>query len=1033
MNDIGQAEIKTQERLIGQFIALGYKYLGNWKSREDNSNCEETYLRPWLEKQGYSEALINRSLHEFRKENVIASGDSLYSTNEEIYNLLRYGIKVRESHGENKQTVMFIDWKEPLNNEFYLAEEVTVKGQNTKRPDLVLYVNGIALGVIELKRSTVTLDQGIRQNLDNQKKEFIRGFFTTMQLVMAGNDTQGLQYGSIETREKYYLGWKEDGEECQGNPLDWGVHKLLNKERFLEIIHDFIVFDAGVKKTCRQNQYFGVRAAQARLAEKQGGIIWHTQGSGKSLSMVWLAKWILENEDDSRVLIITDRSELDEQIEKVFLGVKENIYRTKNGADLVNVLNENTEPLISSLVHKFGSSGDDEFLSAMEKSMGSNFSAKGNVFVFVDECHRTQSGTLHSAMKKLLPDALFIGFTGTPLLKKDKKKSVETFGSYIHCYRFNEAVKDKVVLDLRYEARDIDQDIRSQDKIDQWFESKTRGLSDIGLAQVKQRWGTMKALYSSEDRLKRIVSDIVLDMATKPRLSSSHGNAILVAGSIYQACRFYELFSGTSLNGKCAVVTSYSPAVSDLRGESNSEGDTEKVYQYRVYKKMLSEYFDDYSDAVLGKADEFEKKVKKQFEKHPGQMRLLIVVDKLLTGYDAPPCTFLYIDKKMQDHGLFQAICRVNRLDGESKDVGYIVDYKDLFKSLEKAMDDFTGEAFEDYDHEDVAGLLTDRFEKACEALDVARETVKALCEPVRAPKDTSAYAEYFIAGNQYDQEEAQIYDQRRLILYKHVASFVRSYVALANEMEDAGYSEKEALEIKDEVKYYQNLKDEMKLMSADYVNMKGLEVSMRQMLDMYITAEDSKILHDFGEATLVDLLVKEGFGAVEENVPAGLKSNDGDLGPMGEAIENNIRKIIIDEMEVNPQYYQKMSDLLEALVVDRKRKALQYKEYLQKVTELAREVVDGGSSASKYPESIKTAAQRALYDNLYCEEELALRIDKAVRENKPADFRGNKMKERKVKRAIESALNDSSEGEVRESAYDVEQLFKLVKAQREY
>jgi type I restriction enzyme R subunit len=439
-----------------------------------------------------------------------------------------------------KPTVWLIELGAARANDFAIAEEVTIKGEHKKRPDIVLYVNGIALGILELKRSSVAIGEGIRQNLDNQKKTFIRPFFTTMQLVMAGNDTQGLRYGAIETPEKYYLTWKEENpaynpqvdpkekkylnsSECDSadNALDCALLRLCKPKQFLELIHDFIVFDSGTKKTCRHNQYFGVKAAQQHIRRREGGIIWHTQGSGKSLTMVWLAKWIRENVTDARVLIITDRTELDEQIKNVFLGVEEAIYRTKSGDDLITTLDQTTPWLVCSLVHKFSSSEDDsnkatdQFIQALQ-SKSSNFSPKGNLFVFVDECHRTQSGKLHDAMKSILPNATFIGFTGTPLLKKDKQKSIEIFGSYIHTYKFDEAVADGVVLDLRYEARDIDQHLTSEKKIDQWFEAKTRGLSALAKTQLKQKWGTLQKVLSSQSRLEQIVKDILLDMDTKP-------------------------------------------------------------------------------------------------------------------------------------------------------------------------------------------------------------------------------------------------------------------------------------------------------------------------------------------------------------------------------------------------------------------------------------------------------------------------------------------------------------------------------------
>ncbi len=726
MTTVGQIEKRTQARVVALFRErLCYDYLGD-RADLNNHNLELTLLRGWLTKQGVGDTLINRALHELNKVATDTS-KSLYDRNKEVYGLLRYGVKVQPGAGENRVTVWLIDWKNPENNHFAIAEEVTIKGTDakasTKRPDVVIYINGIALGVLELKRSTVSVAEGIRQNLDNQKKEFIQPFFSTMQWVMAGNDTEGLRYATIETPEKYTLRWVEDTGPYADEPnlLDRNLLQVCRKSRLLELIHDYIVFDAGTKKLCRQNQYFGVKAAQAFIQRREGGIIWHTQGSGKSLTMVWLAKWIRENREGGRVLIITDRTELDQQIETVFKGVNEQIYRTASGNDLIDTLNRPDESLLCSLVHKFGRQENEEgdsdegtqaFIDSLKK-LPADFKAKGDIHVFVDECHRTQSGDLHKAMKALLPNAIFIGFTGTPLLKADKQKSIEVFGRYIHTYKFDQAVREGVVLDLRYEARDIDQTLTNRDKIYQWFEAKTKGLNDLARAQLKQKWGTMQRVLSSQDRLSIIVADILMDMVTRPRLMDGRGNAMLVAGSIYEACKFYELFAKSELKGKCAIVTSYAPSIADTKGEETGEGETDNLFKYGVYRQMLADWFNEPAERAINKVETFEKEVKKKFINEPGQMKLLIVVDKLLTGFDAPPATYLYIDKQMRDHGLFQAICRVNRLDGDDKEYGYIIDYKDLFKSLEGAVGDYTSGALDGYDKDDVAGLLENRLDKA--------------------------------------------------------------------------------------------------------------------------------------------------------------------------------------------------------------------------------------------------------------------------------------------------------------------------------
>jgi type I restriction enzyme R subunit len=1009
MTDVGQIERRTQDRVVELFQKrLDYKYLGNWIDRENNSNIEVAILRKYLNDKGYSQALIGKAIYELTRAATNQSKD-LYHINKEVYSLLRYGVTAKEYVGDNTQTIKLIDWEHPLENNFAIAEEVTVLGENNKRPDVVLYVNGIALGVLELKRSTVSVSEGIRQNLDNQNQTFIRPFFATIQLIMAGNDTEGIRYGVIDTPEKYYLKWKEDSNI--ENPLDKHIDQLCNKIRFLELLHDFIVYDRGTKKICRHNQYFAVKASRESLRKREGGILWHAQGSGKSLIMVWIAKWLSENINDARVLIITDRDELDKQIEKTFLGVSEKIVRTKSGKDLVDKLNATTPALLCSLIHKFARKEEtdyDGYIEELKKSLPRNFRAKGDIYVFVDECHRTQSGKLHEAMNLILPNAIFIGFTGTPLLKKDKKKSIEVFGKYIHTYKFDEAVKDNVVLDLRYEARNVDQNITSQAKIDQWFDAKTHGLTEYAKTELKKKWGTMKRVLSSQSRLEKIVADIIFDMATKDRLQNGAGNAILVSGSIYQACKYYELFQNEGLK-KCAIVTSYVPTINDIKGESTGEDSpTDKLKQYEVYQKMLG-----------GKDPEtFENEVRQKFVDEPARMNLLIVVDKLLTGFDAPSATYLYIDKSMRDHGLFQAICRVNRLDGDDKEYGYIIDYKDLFKSLERSIDDYTSEAFDEYEKEDVEGLLTDRLTLGKKRLDEALEQIKALCEPVAPPKDTQDYIRYF-CGNPENKDELKETEQKRITLYKHTVSLIRAYADIANEMRQAGYSPEEIEQIKTDVKHYEYVRGEIKISSGDAIDLKAHEPDMRHLIDTYIGAKDSETISAFDDMNLIQLIVERGEDAIKA-LPEGISRNNE---AVAETIENNIRRLIIDEMPTNPKYYENMSTLLDELIKERKEEARNYKEYLARIVELSKKVKNPAQSTT-YPKSLNSNAKRALYDNLGQNEDLTTALDAEIYHIKKDGWRGDLIKEREVKYAIGKHIDDDDE---------VDRVFELVKNQSEY
>lgn len=1008
---IGKSERVSQNRVIQLFQSkLGYSYLGDWEDEIRTQPIEEAILKSYLLNKGYSITQVQKAIDKLVKASTNLS-NGLYEANKEVYHLLRYGVAVREELGQPKETVWLIDWKDVESNQFGVAEEVTVQGKHSKRPDIVIYVNGIALGVIELKRSKVGVEQGIRQNLDNQKDDFIPKFFTTMQFLLAGNDTQGMRYGTIETPEKYYLNWKEECTTEFDYVLDKYVFLLCEKNRFLELIHDFVVFDKGVKKLCRPNQYFGIKAAQTNVKTRQGGILWHTQGSGKSLTMVWLAKWIRENIRDSRILIITDREELDDQIDKLFTGIDEKIYRTKSGRDLINVLNHKTEMLVCSLVHKFGSNAEDgdfdSFIEEVKANLGGDFRAKGDIYVFVDECHRTQSGKLHDAMKMILPDALFIGFTGTPLLKKDKQKSIEIFGPYIGTpYKFDEAVEDGVVLDLLYEARDVEQFVTDQTKIDEWFDAKTAGLTDVAKVELKKRWGTMQKVLGSKSRLDKIVSDIIFDFETKPRLKSGEGNAMLVSSSVHQACKYYELFQSNNFK-QCAIITSYEPHHGDIKGEETGEGLTDKLMKYEVYTKMLK-----------GKSTEdFEAEAKAKFIKEPSKMKLLIVVDKLLTGFDAPSATYLYIDKSMQDHGLFQAICRVNRVDSESKEYGYIIDYKDLFQSLQKSITDYTSEAFDNYDEEDVKGLLKDRQTESKDRLETALETLIAMCEPVH-PKDEPTFIKYF-CGNTENPNEIKDTEEKRVGLYKAVVKLIRAYANVANEMHKLGYSDSEAANIKEQVKYYSDLRETIKQASGDYLDFKRFEPGMRQLMDMYLDANASKKISDFENRSLVDLIVK--LGAELKDTPENQRKRRETA--IAETIENNVRKVINEESQTNPKYYAKMSALLNELINERNQGAIAYQEYLKKIKQLAENVSNPAGNTS-YPTEINTKAKQALYDNLESDISLSLVLDQAIRYNKLDGWRDGGIKEKKLRIEVNKIINDPEK---------TMELMSIIKAQSEY
>lgn len=1044
MSGIGKPERVTQKRVIALFRdELGYRFLGDRSDRAGNSNIEEGDLSAYLTGAGYSPDQISRAIHKLKTE-ATNPNRSLYDTNKAVYRCLRYGVDVKTEAGANHDRIKLIDWEHPERNDFALAEEVTLQGDHERRPDLVLYLNGIAIGIIELKNSRVSIGDGIRQCLSNQQKMFHEWFFTTIQLVFAGNDSEGLKYGTIETPEKMFLRWKEDEADNTRFKLDKYLLKMCRKERIIELLHDFVLFDGGRKKLPRVHQYFGIKKAQERVNAYTGGIIWHTQGSGKSIVMVLLAKWILENKPHARVLVLTDRDELDKQIERVFNEAGEAIYRTSSGADLMAQLGQAAPRLLCSLVHKFGKKGVKEekaFDAFIEELKRQPTPAVGELFIFVDECHRTQSGRLHKTMKAMLPGAVFIGFTGTPLLKKDKQTSLEVFGTYIHTYKFGEAVEDEVVLDLVYEARDVPQELVSDGKVDTWFEVKTRGLNEWQKAALREQWGTMQRVLSSRSRMERVVEDIIFDFSVKPRLSSERGNAMLVASSIYEAACYFDLFQNTPFKGRCAVVTSYNPHAQEVTlEETGANTETDKQFLYNLYTELLKEV-----DPKPGKTktETYEDEVKAKFIEQPANMRLLIVVDKLLTGFDAPSCTYLYIDKTMHDHGLFQAICRTNRLDGDDKPFGYIVDYKDLFKHVQGAMAVYTSDLDDSDGGANPEILLETRLKKGRERLDQAIETVEMLLEPVQPPKGELEHIHYF-CGNTEIPEDLQTRETQRVALYKSVAALVRAYANIADDLVAAGYTDSQIAKIKLGLDRNLKLREVIRQASGETIDLKAYEADMRHLIDTYIEADGARVISGFGEVGLLDIIVKSGIADAIASLPDGIK---GSKDAVAETIANNVRSKIIKEHLNDPAFFDKMSALLREILDDLRAQRISYEEFLKRIGKLAKQVQTG--QADDTPVKLSSPGKRALYNNLmevdsrpdqtswgegahhYGNERsatmlrLALQIDETVTRVRPDGWRGNQAKENAIKAAIYPLLGNNPD--------KVERIFLILKAQREY
>ena len=1044
--EIGAPESATKRRLLDLFVdELGYAYLGD-KTNEDNRNIVPDLLRGNLERRGYTRRAADAAIVQLQTAAESLVNGDLYAANKEVYSLLKYGAKVPDGKG-GIVTVKFIEFHPARlgDNDFQIAEEVTVAGLYDKRPDLVVYVNGVALAVVELKRASVSVVKGICQNIANQEEQFIKPFFTTMQLVCAGNSSEGLRYGTIMTPAKHYLEWRHDGfaqhpgerdpndvrlerESARfAEKLDAQVFEMFDRRRFLDIVRNFIIFDRGKKKVCRYSQYYGIKRAFARTGKGKGGIVWHTQGSGKSIEMVLLSKLLLERDSNGRVLIVTDREELDDQIEKLYKGVDETIVRTKSGRDLVDKLNDPAGGrLVCSLVHKFGRRGagdDEDDGKAMEKyiadilaSLPRDFKVKGNFTVFVDECHRTHSGRLHEAMKAIMPEAILVGFTGTPLLKKDKKTSLEVFGPYIHTYKFPEAVRDHVILDLRYEARDIPQDVTAQEQIDAWFESKTRGLTPKAKAILKQRWATMQNVVSSRTRLAKVVEDIVLDFATKPRLMDGRGNAMLVAEDILTACKYYNLFRDHGFC-KCAVISSYLPVPGEIStAVVDPDRKTDDQVKYETYRRMVGVEDGEDVRSIAAKVEAFEKEAKRQFVEEPANMQLLIVVDKLLTGFDAPPCTYLYIDRHMQDHGLFQAICRVNRLEDETKEFGYIVDYRKLFGDLRDSLSKYTSDAaFGGYDTEDVEGLVKNITKEAKDRFANVLLSLDALCEGVEPPANGPEYRRYFGCQGSETPEEEELFAQRRERLYRLVGMLGRAYAELKPRMDEAGLDETTRELYERRVKFYLELRRDIGQASGDFLDLKPYEPDMRYLIDTYISADDSERLDILDDFTLLNFI--DAKKAESDAAPPPKKEQDG----ISEAIENNATKELVQKRMVNPAFFERMSKVLKMLIEDRKAGVIEYRKLLEEYRKIA-EQIRNPALTGRYPPSIADSpVKQALYDNFGEDEKLALALHKAFLGSRLQGFKYNLAKQNKIKAALWNILQDDDK---------VEAVYRILAAQ---
>lgn len=934
-------EMSTSQRpAIEVLQKLGYKYI----SEEENKNLRNNILTDVIFKDILAKKLNEINSYEYKGEKYKFSASTigqaikdlnedlvtgLISTNEKIYDLLTLGKSYQENMVDGTKRsfdIKYIDFEHPENNDFYVTEEFSVLRMNGKdyaRPDIVLFVNGIPLAVIECKDASVPIIQAISQNIRNQKPDYIPQLFKFIQIVMAANKNE-TKYATCGTPDKFWSTWNEQYVERQNELLnktvigrqvtkqDRDIISLFEKERFLELIKDFIIFEAGKKKICRYQQYFAVKAMLERIKqEKKGGVVWHTQGSGKSITMVYITKKLMEDKEiqNPQVVIVTDRVDLDKQIHKTFNRIGVEAARATTGNNLTELIKNEKIRVITTVVNKF---------ETVVKS-GVTVDAP-NTFILVDEGHRTQYGEINRRMQEVFKGAIYISFTGTPIMKKDKN-IFDKFGGLIHKYSLDDALKDKAIVPLIYEGKMVDQEV-SKEAIDMRLDMLTRNLTEEQKTDVMKKWSRFEKVASSEQRLELIAWDIASNY--NQTLKGTGFNAMLACNKKVEAVKYYNIFRDEFPELEVAVVIS-SP---DMReGEGSIDEDTNDIVK-KFYINAISNYKNE---------EEYEETIKSKFIN--GDIDILIVVDKLLTGFDAPKASTLYLDKQIKEHNLLQAIARVNRLcDG--KDYGYIVDYRGLLGELDKALTMYQEAGLEEFKEEDIKSSVY-YIDTEINNMFKAYEDLKELFKDIKNKNDLEEY-------------EILLEDEKiRKDFYNKLCKF-GSMLGIILPSDQAYYKvgKEKISELRKALAFYQKLRATVKLRYSETIDHKEYEAKMQKLLDNYVVAKEMMRITE-----PVDITDAENFDKELEKMGTDRGKAD--------AIRTRLTRTISEKSKEDPAYYKKFSTRIEETIEAYRNRRITDSEYLQKMQDIKEDFRKGNSGIS-YPTNITTENSRAFYGVIY-------------------------------------------------------------------
>lgn len=973
----------SQQPAIDLLTALGYTYISPADCDKQRGSRYHVLLRDILRGQlrrlnryayagaenEFSAANIEHAMEDLDEPLT----DGLVRTSEKIYDALLLGKSYPETVGDGKMlsfNLRYIDWDNPQNNVFHVTEEFAVDSQDRQhnaRPDIVLFINGIPFAVIECKAPHIPVEEAVGQMIRNQQAAYIPHLFKFAQLVVATNKN-AVKYATAGTPKKFWSVWKEQDDEWLQTRLkalipdrmpteqDRNIVSLFSPERVYELIRYFILFDANVKKVCRYQQFFAVREIMKTIAEsdehgnRQSGVIWHTQGSGKSLTMVMLAKYILMELKDChpRVVIVTDRKELDAQIAATFAHTRLTPARATSGRHLVELVNSARADVITSIINKF---------NTVERQEVKNPSR--DIFVLVDESHRSNYGLMATRMRSVFPNACYIGFTGTPLMKSEKN-TMARFGRLIHKYTIRDGVEDGAIVPLIYEGRFVEQKV-DEENIDLWFKQTTRRLTEAQREDLRRKWSSIRRLTSTDARIKRIALDISEHFIEGYK--DTGFKAMLATNYKRDAIRYLQCFEQFGdLN--CAVVIS----PPDMREgvDDADEGADDLVVSF--WNKMMQQY---------GDADRYEEAIKNRF--CDGEIDILIVCSKLLTGFDAPLCQVLYIDKELKEHGLLQAIARTNRLH-EGKDYGLIVDYRGLIEKLDTAMDMYSGAGLENFDGGDLKGVVVDVM-SAIGNLRSAYTQLVELFAPVGSISDAEA-VEVFLAD-----------DKMRQDFYTLLCAFGRAlHLVLNAEQAYNALSKEERQKYQDTFIFFSKVRRSVKLQYCDAIDNAEYEPLMQNLLDTHLSVAGLKKI-----TSPIDILNKDDFEKELEEL--------GSLRSKADAIASRMTRSISEKRDENPAYYDSFSKRIKDALALYKEKVISEAEYLAKMRTILGDYHAGRSTVS-YPERIKNNVHAqaffgvltALFDEVEDERitpdfvaEVSEEITKIVASHSQVDWTNNK------------------------------------------